>query len=634
MAKRTRVAFFVILDLVCFNVSYLLASLITGLDFFASYLGGFLILIAVKMLAMYIFSVYRILFEYAGTIDYRRVALSLVASTLASVTAAAIIGIEAIVSPPVILLSFIFDMALVLAVRALFARQMAIRREEETPEGQSLRRKYIPQRKSVCRVMVIGSQRAAADLIAEMQENESAGRKPEIIIDDDKNHEGSALLGVEIVSGRSEIRLRARRLAIDEIIIAKPSAGKRQIAALLRECVKTRCRIRLLPLSRESGASVTAAPAEMKDLRDPTIYDLLGRDMPRTDHREIGDQLKGRVVLVTGGAGVFGSELCKRIIRYRPRRLIALDTDEDGLTMLAAWLEEFNTEETEFRSVIASVRDQAMMRRAFSAFRPHIVFHAAELKQIPFAQTNPRETFLTNVYGLKNVCDLADEYAAEKFILCSTVRAAAPANVAAECKRAAELYIEEKNAKSQTRYASVRFPNLIEGRGNVIAVFEKQLSQGGPLTLTDKDIMRRFISAEEAALLTARAAALAAGGEIFELGPGEAIGIRELAEAMIRLTGKIPYEEIDIIITQLRPGELLFEDNDTNGLRGEETPADRIRLTSDKSDFKLPHWSQLWVHEIDRIDDAFVMELLRLIFPTYKSKSGNKTMRGERIENE
>jgi FlaA1/EpsC-like NDP-sugar epimerase len=275
-----------------------------------------------------------------------------------------------------------------------------------------------------------------------------------------------------------------------------------------------------------------------------------------------------------------------------------------------------------------------MMRRAFSAFRPHIVFHAAELKQIHLAQTNPREAFLTNVFGLKTVCDLADEYAAEKFILCSTIRASSPASVYAECKRTAELYIEEKNSKSQTIYASVRFSNLIEGRGNVISIFEKQISQGGPLTITDKDIVRRFISAEEAALLTVRAAAQTEGGEIFELGPGEAIGIRELAEAMIRLAGKIPYEEIDIITTQLRPGELLFEDSDIEGQRGEETEADRIWLTKDNSGAKLPHWSQLWCEEQDRMDDVYVMDLLKLIFPTYKTKSGVKTTRGEKIEDE
>jgi len=634
MAKNTRIAFFVISDLICFHAAYLLACLVTGVDFPASYAGGFLILIGVKLLAMYVFSVYRIMFDFAGIADFRRVALSLVASTLASVTAAVVIGIESALLPMVILLSFIFDIIFVLAVRALYVRQTAMKKKEEEEGGQSLRRKYASQKKSAGRVMIVGCGRAAADIINEMQEKENTGQSPEVIVDDENNHDGDTLLGVQIFSGRGEIRMRARRQSIDEIIIAKPEASRRQLAILVRECVKTRCRISMLPITRGAADTAEALPASLRDLRAPSVSDLLGREMPRTDHREISDQIKGKVVLVTGGGGVFGSELCRRVMKYRPRRLIALDTDDDGLAMLASELERPGTDETEFRSVVASVRDQAMMRRAFGAFRPHIVFHAAELKQIPLAQTNPRETYMTNVYGLKTVCDLADEFGAEKFILCSTVRAGGTANVSAGCKRTAELYIAEKNAKSQTAFTTVRFPNLIEGRGNVIAVFDRQLKQGGPLTLTDKDIARRFISAEEAALLTARAAALALGGEIYELGPGEAIGIRELAEAMIRLSGKIPYEDVEIIVTQLRPGELLFDDKEPGEPQGTATVAERVWLTEDEGGVKLPHWSQLWCQDIDNIDDAYVVELLRLIFPTYKSKASGKTARGERIEDE
>jgi len=646
MAKNTRIAFFFICDLICFNISYLLAFLINAAAspdrltaseaagyYFAAYPAGFLILIIVKVAAMFVSSAYKIMFEYAGLRDFRRIALSLVASTLASVTAAALIGIGLALLPPVILLSFIFDAVLVLAVRALYVRQTAGRKDEGSSERQGLRRRYEPRKSPSGRVMIIGANRAAVDLITEMQASENAGRKPEIIIDDDKSHDGDILLGVEIVAKRSEIRLRARRQSIDEIIIAKPEASKRQLGALLRECVKTRCKISILPLTRESGKASHDKPASLADLRKPTINDLLGRDRPRVDHRKIGDELKGRVVLVTGGAGVFGSELCRRIIRYKPRRLIALDIDEDGLALLTSELEGFRTAETEFLTVITSVRDATMMRRVFGAFRPHIIFHAAELKQIPLAQINPRETFLTNVLGLKTACDLADEYSAEKFILCSTVRAANPTNVAAQCKRTAELYINEKNEKAHTIYATVRFPNLIEGRGNVIRIFEKQVEQGGPLTVTDKDIVRRFIGVEEAAVLTALAAARATGGEIFELGPGEAFGINELAEAVIRLDGKIPYEDVDIIVTQRREGEKRIEESsETTGYPSPS--AERIWATTDRSGLKLPHWSQLWPKDPERLDDTSVIEILRLIFPTYKNKPTGITTRGVKVENE
>ncbi|MCL1817740.1 MAG: polysaccharide biosynthesis protein, partial [Spirochaetaceae bacterium] len=185
----------------------------------------------------------------------------------------------------------------------------------------------------------------------------------------------------------------------------------------------------MLPRLRPSETA--QIQVKLADLRKPTVADLLGRERPRIDNREISDQIKGKVVFVTGGAGVFGSELCRLIIRYKPRRLIALDIDEDGLALLSTELDPYRTAETEFRPAIASVRDEEMMRRAFAAFRPHIVFHAADLKQIGLAESNPRETFLTNVVGLKTTCDLAAEFAAEKFILCSTVRAASPIGIAA-----------------------------------------------------------------------------------------------------------------------------------------------------------------------------------------------------------
>jgi len=647
MAKKTRIAVFLICDLICFNASYLLAFLINAgasaealspaesfEAFFGAYPAGFLILIAIKLIAMYVSGAYKIMFEYSDIRDLRRTALSLVACTLASVTAAALIGIGAALPPPVILLSFIFDIVLVLMFRRLYTKYTAGRREGERPEGEGLRRKFAPQKSLAGRVMVIGANPQAVELIQEMQANKNCGRSPEVIIDDDKRHDGDTLLGIEITARRSEISLRARRQSIDEIIIAKPDASKRQIATLLRESVKTRCRISMLPLARSGEKLPADRPASLADLRKPTIEDLLGRERPRVDHRKIGDELKGRIVLVTGGAGIFGRELCRMIVRYKPRRLIALDTDEDGLAMLSSELEAYYTAETEFRPVIASVRDATIMRRVFSAFRPHLVFHAAELKQIPLAQTNPRETFLTNVLGLKTAADLADEYSAEKFILCSTTRAAAPMNVAAQCKRTAELYIAEKNEKAHTKFTTVRFPNLIEGRGNVLAVFEKQMEQGGPLTLTDENAVRRFIGAEEAAMLTALAAARAAGGEIFELGPGEPIRIRELAEAMIRLDGKIPYEETGIIVTQLRAGERLFDEASDRPPRDTAQAQERIWVTEDRSGVKLPHWSELWRQEPERMDDAAVIEILRLIFPTYKTKTAGATTRGVKVENE
>ncbi|MDR3305073.1 MAG: polysaccharide biosynthesis protein [Clostridiales Family XIII bacterium] len=665
--KNIRVAFFIIADIIAFNASYLLAYLVVetagagkatiafaAAQYADNFPAGSLILIGVKLLSLFVFSVYRILFEYADFQDYKRVVLALAAGTFASVTAAVFAGIDPALNPGVILFSFIFDVLIVFASRLSYLRVMTRSRAEAeraaekaaggtAGTGRAVRRRTGRAKRNIKRVMIIGSSRAAADLIEEMQQNEYAGLRPELIVDDDKNHEGGALLGIVIAGGRGDIRLLARRRAIDEIILAKPTVGRRHTAAILKECVKTRSGVKMLPL-RQSRTK-DAPPASLADLRRPDVSDLLGRDRPQVGHKEIGEQIRGKVVLVTGGAGVFGAELCRQIIRYKPRRLIVLDISEDDLALLASETEAAGilNGDTEFRTVIASVRDRETMRKVFFAFRPHLVFHAAELKQIPLIQMNPREAFLTNVIGLKHTADLADEFAAEKFVLISTVKAADPTGVASACKRLAEMYALDKNSQSNTRYTAVRFSNLIEGRGNVVSIFKRQIEKGGPVTVMDKDIVRYFISAEEAAILTVQAGAGAEGGETLVLGPGEPMGIWELAETMVKLSGAVPYEDIDIVVTQLRPGERLFERDEQEPEELGAEVSDRIWLAADKdragagAGAKRPQRSELRypsAEEADEMDDAAVVAFLHRVFPIYKKPGSGPTVRGVKIENE
>jgi len=634
---------YLIADLVAFNLSYLLAFLIAdaaapsaadvgdaAARYFSNFPAGFLILILLKIAVFFIASVYRILFEYADLRDYRRIAYAVVCATLAAVTGASLLGFSPALSGIFILFSFVFDLVFTFGVR--IAQVLSPRK------GRAGATRFRPAgRRSVRRVMIVGSTAAAADLIAEMQRDESLRMRPEIFVDEDSEHEGATLLGVETVHGRKDIRILARRRQIDEILIANPDAGRRQTAAVLRECAKTRCRLRQLPGGRGRGLrNREEQQVRIDDLVRPDISDFFGRDRPHIDQKEASEQIRGRVVLVTGGAGAYGSELCRQIMRYKPRRLIALDTDEDALTLLASEIDQVSVSprepgDPEFRAVIANIRDAETMRRVFSAFRPHLVFHAAELKQIPLGQTNPREAFLTDVVGMQICADLADEFAARKFLLVSTSRARSPVGVTAACKRVAEMYILEKNEKSRVAFTAVRFPNLIEARGNVIAVFEKQIAAGGPLTISDKDLTREFVSAEETALLTLQAAALADGGEVFEIGPGEPVSIHTLAEAMVRFSGAIPYEDIDIVITQLRPGERLFEDLSA----GQLVPvSDRLwRQTQEIG--QLPPWPERWYQNPAAMDDAAVMALLGRIFPGHGGpQTPQTTSRGVRIENE
>jgi FlaA1/EpsC-like NDP-sugar epimerase len=647
LTKSTRVILLPIADVLAFVASYLLAFLIgssfgsgresasvAAKHYFEIFPAVFLILSIVKLVALYVFSIYKILLEYFSLTDIKRFVLALAAGTFAAVTVAQVSGME--LQNPVVIFSYVFDALFVIGLRFAWTRLFHGREDAQEENGRSRHRQAQSERKKVRRVMIVGSGQAAADLIAEMQHEE--GMRPEIIIDDDKDHEGGLLLGVEVARSRKDIRLLARRRAIDEILIAKPAAERRQTSAILRECIKTRCRIRMLPPHPERPLRERAdVSASLNDLVKPTVSDLLGRDRPRIDYRGVADLVRGRVVLVTGGAGAYGSELCRQIMRNKPRRLIALDLDEDGLTMLTSLIEVENgvmqkNTESEFRTVIASIRDAETMRRVFSAFRPHLVFHAAELKQAPLIQMNPREAFLTNVVGLQTAADLSDEFSAEIFILASTVSARNPSTVASACKRVAEMYAYEKNGHSHTTYASVRFPNLLEGRANVISLFERQIARGGPLTVHDKDLQREYVGAEEAALLTLQAASLADGGETFVLGPGELIEIRELAEAMVRLSGAIPYEEIDIVLTQPRVGEHPQED-DGRGNIPVDAVSEHLWLSADSGATQLPHWSELWYQDPQQMNDAAVVAMLQKIFPASYS-APPPSRRGARIETE
>jgi FlaA1/EpsC-like NDP-sugar epimerase len=435
---------------------------------------------------------------------------------------------------------------------------------------------------------VFGSGEAALKIVGEIKAG-GAGLEAVVIADDDRKHEGGSLLGVGIEGSRADIRLLSRRYQIDEIIIAKPMATQRHLSLILAECIKTRCDIKMLPLYRSRKEAEDGA-AELSILRKPEVTDLLGRDRPKVDHREIGDQLKGRIVMVIGAAGVFGSELSLQLLRYRPRRIVAVDMAEDGLVLLQQSLEKAGKGETEIKTVLASTRDAIAMREIFEENKPHIVYYAAELKQIPLAQLSAREAYLTNVVALASVASLAEEYSAMRFIHVSSTRAGHPDTVYSGLKRFGELIVSRRDEQSLATFASVRLPNLIEGKANVVALFEKQIESGGPVTVIDKGFTKDFIKTSEAVLLAIEAGMAAKGGETFVIGSGVSIGITELAESMIRLSGHIPNEDIAISVAQLRPGE-------RNGLLPAEASAspllietnyDRVLLATPDESLHVP----------------------------------------------
>jgi FlaA1/EpsC-like NDP-sugar epimerase len=312
-------------------------------------------------------------------------------------------------------------------------------------------------------------------------------------------------------------------------------------------------------------------------LRDLDIEDLLGREPVELDATGISGYLAGRVVLVTGGGGSIGSELCRQIAGYAPSKLIALDIYENTVFELANELGVARPE-LNFETVITSVTDSVRMRKVFEQHRPHLVFHAAAHKHVPLMEYNPGEAISNNVYGTSVVADLAGELGAAKFVMISTDKAVNPENVMGATKRLAEMVVQSAPSSSGTAYAAVRFGNVLGSNGSVVPIFRKQIARGGPVTVTDKDITRYFMTIPEAVQLVLQAGAMMNGGEIFILDMGEPVRILDLAENIIRLSGFVPYEDIEIVFTGLRPGEKLYEDLSYSAEEVRKTAHDKIFL--------------------------------------------------------
>jgi len=405
------------------------------------------------------------------------------------------------------------------------------------------------------RVMIVGAGEAGAMVIKELNNHPEMGLKPVAVIDDDMTKHRSKILGVPVYGGRESIKKVAEEGNIDEIIVAIPSAPKDEIRKILNECKKTKCKLRTLPGIYE----LIDGKVTIKHIRDVQIEDLLGREPVKVDIEEISQYLNDQVVLVTGGGGSIGSELCRQIARFGPQRLLILDIYENNAYMLHRELLRRYPHLNQ-KVVIASVQDRPRMEAIFKQHRPQIVFHAAAHKHVPLMESNPTEAIKNNVFGTMNVAECADKYGAKRFVLISTDKAVNPTNIMGATKRVAEMIIQAMNAHSNTEFVAVRFGNVLGSDGSVIPLFKKQIEEGGPVTVTHPEINRYFMTIPEAVQLVIQAGAMAKGGEIFVLDMGEPVKIVVLARDLIRLSGFEPDVDIKIEFTGLRPGEKLYEE--------------------------------------------------------------------------
>lgn len=405
------------------------------------------------------------------------------------------------------------------------------------------------------RVMIIGGGQAGTLLIKELNSSERASGIPVCIIDDDHNKIGKYINGVPIRGTREEIPELAEKYKIDEIYIALPTATGVERKKILEICQKTKCILKILPgLYQLMSGEVSIAK-----LRDVEIDDLLGREPIKVDLDEIMGYVKGKVVMVTGGGGSIGSELCRQLAGHGVGHLIIFDMYENNAYEIQQELKR-NYPELNLTVLIGSVRNTNRLDFLFRTYRPDVVYHAAAHKHVPLMEDSPNEAIKNNVIGTYKTAMAAIKYGTKRFILISTDKAVNPTNIMGASKRLCEMVIQMCNQKSDTEFVAVRFGNVLGSNGSVIPLFKQQIAAGGPVTVTHRDIIRYFMTIPEAVSLVLQAGAYARGGEIFILNMGEPVKILDMAENLIRLSGYEPYKDIQIQFTGLRPGEKLFEE--------------------------------------------------------------------------
>ncbi len=463
-------------------------------------------------------------------------------------------------------------------------------------------------------IMIIGAGSAGDVLIREMKNSDKINLTPVCVIDDDKNKIGQYIDGVKVVGDTSKIVEVAKEYLVDEIIIAMPSVNKKRLSDIAKECKKTGCEVKVIP----SVGQLATGEVTVSSVKDISIQDLLGREQIKVNLEEIMGYIEGKVVMVTGGGGSIGSELCRQIAEHNPKQLIIVDIYENNAYDIQQELKRKHLN-LNLLVLIASVRDSKKVDNIFKNYAPHIVFHAAAHKHVPLMETSPNEAVKNNVSGTFKVADAAGRYGVEKFILISTDKAVNPTNIMGATKRICEMIIQTMNKRYETEYVAVRFGNVLGSNGSVVPLFKKQIEEGGPVTVTHKDIVRYFMTIPEAVSLVLQAGAYAKGGEIFVLDMGDPVKIYDLAENMIKLCGLEPNKDIDIKITGLRPGEKLYEERlmAEEGLK--KTANNMISigkpLKIDEENL-LAKVQELYIEAYNETDR--MKELVHELVPTYK----------------
>ena len=468
------------------------------------------------------------------------------------------------------------------------------------------------------KVLIIGAGEATRILLGTIKSSMKEIYSVVGLIDDNINKVNYAISGNKILGTRYDIPRICKENNVEIIFFTISNISNKDRKKILEICQETGCKVRILPGTKEL---IKDKPI-MQSFRDVKIEDLLGREPIKLDNKNIAKLIENKVVLVTGGGGSIGSELCRQIIKFNPQKLVIVDIYENNLYDIEQEL-KFNYPEIEIKAIVASVREKKRLDEIFEEYRPYLVFHAAAHKHVPLMETSPLEAIKNNVFGTYNVVNCADEYNVKRFVLISTDKAVNPTNIMGATKRLCEMIVQAKNKVSQTEYVAVRFGNVLGSNGSVVPLFKKQIAHGGPVTVTHKEITRFFMTIPEAVSLVLQAMSTAKGGEIFVLDMGEPVKIYDMAVKLIRLSGLEPGVDIQIKVTGLRPGEKLYEEilMEEEGLT--ETKYDKIHIAKpskidmDMIENKLIKLNSL-LEETNNEQKEEIKKVIKEVVPTYK----------------
>ncbi|WP_291636880.1 nucleoside-diphosphate sugar epimerase/dehydratase [Clostridium sp.] len=535
-------------DAVLINLSYILALYFrynfSNFKFYSNNYKEIAVIVTVIYIAcFYIFKLYESLWNYASIDEFMLAIGACLTANIATIAFIRIVGHSFAYGVSIIACAFsiIFIVGFRMSFRVYGRFESIVNRDVSKGDRK--------------RVMIVGAGAAAALVIKEMKSSSQSKYMPVAVVDDEPYKKGKNIMGVKVLGNRIDIPTIAREKAIETILIAIPTIEDEDKKQILKICKKTNCNIEIIPGMYE----IINGKVSLNQIRKVDIEDLLGRSPVQLDMKGIESYIHNKTILVTGGGGSIGSELCRQILKFDPKQLIIFDIYENNAYDLQMEL-KYKYPKLDLKVLIGSVRDKGRLDSMFKKYTPDIVFHAAAHKHVPLMEDSPMEAIKNNVFGTFNVADCAHRFNVERFVMISTDKAVNPTNVMGATKRMCEMIIQSIDKISETHFVAVRFGNVLGSNGSVIPLFKKQIERGGPVTLTNKYITRFFMTIPEAAQLVLQSGAYAEGGEIFVLDMGQPVKIYDLAWDLIKLSGFVPNNDIKIEITGLRPGEKLYEE--------------------------------------------------------------------------